>query len=323
MSLKSIPWFKLLRLGGIVLFIVVLSRTDLGELWAWLKQVSFWWVAVAVIFQLLLLLFKCLRWMWLNEQGFQRQKVYQRFGEFLEAYAMGSVTPGRLGEVVKAGHAGGRSSVVSSGLLVISERGLDLSLFFLVAGIMLSLGYITVLSQAVGYVLILSAIAGITIAYSILLFPQVVGLVDKILKRVRLLRIDQSLVFVPRKVRVIGIFSILTILSNLCAFVSFYFIAVAILIQLDFFTVSGSVALAGIINSIPVTIMGIGTRDVTLLFVMDTIPKAQVLAFSGLILLISQIGGGLLALVGGQYFLFKANSKLETRNSKLNSGLKT
>jgi uncharacterized membrane protein YbhN (UPF0104 family) len=122
---------------------------------------------------------------------------------------------------------------------------------------------------------------------------------------------------------VIGIFSILTILSNLCAFVSFYFIAVAILIQLDFFTVSGSVALAGIINSIPVTIMGIGTRDVTLLFVMDTIPKAQVLAFSGLILLISQIGGGLLALVGGQYFLFKANSKLETRNSKLNSGLKT
>jgi hypothetical protein len=70
--------------------------------------------------------------------------------------------------------------------------------------------------------------------------------------------------------------------------------------------VSGSVALAGIINSIPVTIMGIGTRDVTLLYVMHEIPKAQVLAFSALILLISQMGGGLLALVTGQFFLYKA-----------------
>ncbi len=312
MALRSIPWFKLLRFGGIILFIVVLSRTDLGELWGWLKQVSWWFLAIAAIFQVLLLGFKCLRWLWLNEQGFQRKKVYQRFGEFLEAYAMGSVTPGRLGEVVKAGHAGGRSNVVSSGLLVISERGLDLSLFFLVAGAMLSLGYISALSRNIGYVLILLAIAGITIAFSILLFPAVVGLVDKILKKMHLLKPEQGLVFVPRKGRAIGIFSILTILSNLCAFLSFYFIAVAILIQLDFFTVSGSVALAGIINSIPVTVMGIGTRDVTLLFVMDTIPKAQVLAFSGLILMISQIGGGLLALVAGQYFLYKA--KVETGN---------
>jgi uncharacterized membrane protein YbhN (UPF0104 family) len=94
--------------------------------------------------------------------------------------------------------------------------------------------------------------------------------------------------------------------SNLCAFISFYFIALAILINLDFMTISGSVALAGIINSIPVTIMGMGTRDVTLLYVLNEIPKAQVLAFSGLILLISQIGGGVLALLSGQYFLYLA-----------------
>jgi uncharacterized protein (TIRG00374 family) len=306
MALKRYPWFKLLRYAGIVIFIIVLARTDLKELWDWLKQVNIWWVALAFIFQILLLFIKCLRWLWLNEKGFHKKNVYQRFGEFLEAYAMGSVTPGRLGEIVKAGHAKGRSSVVSSGLLVIAERGLDLSLFFLMAGISLSLGYITTLGQSFGYFITLIAFAGITMAFSILLFPGVVGLVDKIMKRVRLIKDDQTLIFVPRKGKALAIFSILSILSNLIAFLSFYFIAIAILIQLDFMTVSGSVALAGIINSIPVTIMGIGTRDVTLLYVLSEIPKAQVLGFSALILLVSQIGGGVIALVSGQFFLFNA-----------------
>ena len=296
----------LIRFGGIVLFIIVLSRTNLAELWDWLKQVNIWWVALALLLQIVLLFIKCLRWLWLNEQGFQKKLVYQRFGEFLEAYAMGSVTPGRLGEIVKAGHAKGRSNVVSSGLLVISERGLDLSLFFLMAGASLSLGYLTTFSRAFGYLITLIAITGIIVAFSFLLFPKAVGLIDRIMKWVRLIKDDQTLVFVRRKGKALAIFSILSILSNIIAFISFYFIALAILINLNFMTISGSVALAGIINSIPVTIMGIGTRDVTLLYVLSEIPKAQVLAFSGLILLISQIGGGVIALVSGQFFLYKA-----------------
>jgi uncharacterized membrane protein YbhN (UPF0104 family) len=196
--------------------------------------------------------------------------------------------------------------VVSSGLLVIAERGLDLSLFFLMAGIALSIGYLNVFSPSFGYLITLIAITGISIAFSILLFPGVVSLVDKIMKRVRLIKDNQTLIFVPRKGKSLVIFSLLSILSNMIAFFSFYFIAIAILIHLDFMTISGSVALAGIINSIPVTIMGIGTRDVTLLYVLSEIPKAQVLAFSGLILLVSQIGGGVIALVSGQFFLFKA-----------------
>ncbi|NTV83642.1 MAG: hypothetical protein HGA23_05005, partial [Bacteroidales bacterium] len=106
-------WFQLIRFAGIVLFIVVLSRTDLAELWGWLKNANGWWIFMAILFQVLLLLIKCLRWLWLNEKGFYRKIVYQRFGEFLEAYAMGAITPGRLGEVIKAGHAKGRTNVLS------------------------------------------------------------------------------------------------------------------------------------------------------------------------------------------------------------------
>jgi uncharacterized protein (TIRG00374 family) len=312
MTKNRFNWFLLLRLAGIALFIVVLSRTNLEEMWNWLKNVDGWMVFIALVFQLMLLFFKCWRWFMLNEDEIKTGTIYQRFGEFLEAYAVGVVTPGRMGEVMKAGHAKGRTSVVNSGLLVIAERGLDLSLFFCMAGLALILGYLSVMSPAVGYLMILITIAGIFISFSILLFPGAVRLIESLMKRFHIISSDQSLNFIPKKRKTIASFILLSLFSNLSAFLSFYFLALAVMISLDFMVISGSVALAGVINTIPVTIMGLGTRDVTLLYVLSEIPKTQVLAFSGLILLISQAGGGLIALLTGQYFLFLAKKRKDT-----------
>jgi uncharacterized protein (TIRG00374 family) len=306
MSLRRFNWFLLFRLAGIALFIGVLARTDLGELWEWLHHIDGWMIALALLFQILLLLLKCWRWLLLNEVRIDKKAVFQRFGEFMEAYAIGVVTPGRMGEILKAGHAKGRTGVANAVLLVLSERGLDLSIFFLVAGLAPVLGYLPDIRPELGYLFIIIAIAGILLSFSILIYPVVSRILEKILKRLRIVARDQSLNFVSRKTSSLVSFSILSILGNLCAFLSFYYTALAILIYLDFITISGSVALTGVINTIPVTIMGLGTRDITLLYTLSEIPRAQVLAFSGLILLISQIGGGVIALLTGQYFLLKA-----------------
>lgn len=306
MKLPRLNWFLLIRLAGIVLFIIILLRTDLRELWGWLRNVEIRWVILAFSFQVLLLLFKCLRWLWMNETDFRKKQVFQRFGEFLEGYAMGVVTPGRLGELVKAGHAKGRTNVVSSSLLVISERGLDLSLFVLMAGLSIGWGFMANMNRTTGYFLILIALTGILIAFALLMFRKLVKSVEKLLKSLSLISKDQSLNYIQRSYKFLSTFGFLSILSNLSSFLSFYCIAIAVAINLSFMNISGGVALAGVINSIPVTIMGVGTRDVTLLLVLKEIPKAQIIAFSGLILLISQVGGGIIALTAGQYFLYRA-----------------
>jgi uncharacterized membrane protein YbhN (UPF0104 family) len=239
----------------------------------------------------------------LNEKEPDLGKLYQRFGELMEGYALGTVTPGRMGELMRAGHAKGRSGVVSTGLVVIAERGFDLSIFFMVAGLSLVMGYLAVLSPLVGWLLILVAIAGMTTAISILLFPAVVRWVDWIMKKVRIVPKDQSLVFTKRDGMSLWTFLLLTLLSNLSAFMSFYFTALAVRLDIGLMSVSGSVALAGVINTIPVTVMGIGTRDITLLYVLSELPRAQVIAFSSLILFVFQVVGGVLALIGGQLFL--------------------
>jgi len=304
MTKFKIKWFTIVRFFGIMLFIAILSRTDLVELLEWLEHVNGWMLLLALLFQVLLLFFKCWRWFLLNETGYKAKAIYQRFGEFLEAYAIGVITPGRMGELLKAGHAKGRTGVASAVLLVLAERGLDLSMFFFVAGIVPVLGYLS--GVGMGYLFMLIALVGIVISFSILLFPVVSKTLERILKQFRIVSRDQTLIFVSRKTSALFAFTVLSIVGNLCAFLSFYYTALAILINLDFFTISGSVALAGVINTIPVTVMGLGTRDITLLYVLNEIPQPQVLAFSGLILLVSQIGGGVISLLTGQYFLLKA-----------------
>jgi len=308
---NSINWFLLLRMAGIALFIVVLSRTDLDELWGWLKQVDGRFILIAMFFQVLLLLLKGLRWWLLNEDTWSKKIVFQRFGEFLEAYAIGVITPGRAGELLKAGHASGRAQVISKGLLVISERGLDLSIFFLVAGISPLLGYLGKVSPGVGGIMLLISITGILLSFFILMLPGLVIFVQNFLKMIRIIKEDQSLTLVPRRKDTLLSFGILSLLSNACAFLSFYFIALSVALNLDLITISGGVAYAGVINTIPVTIMGLGTRDVTLLYIFSEISSSQVLAFSGIILMVSQIGGGLLSLLLGQFFLWKSKTKEE------------
>jgi uncharacterized membrane protein YbhN (UPF0104 family) len=74
-------------------------------------------------------------------------------------------------------------------------------------------------------------------------------------------------------------------------------------LPVSFLTVSGGVAIAGLLNMLPITVMGLGTRELTFLYVFKTFSEAQVLALSGLIFLVAQIGGGIIALILGQIFL--------------------
>jgi uncharacterized membrane protein YbhN (UPF0104 family) len=70
------------------------------------------------------------------------------------------------------------------------------------------------------------------------------------------------------------------------------------------------VAIAGLLNMLPITIAGLGTREVTFLTVFNMVAKSSVLAFSFMMLLVAQIGGGLISLILGQLLLWydKRNS---------------
>jgi glycosyltransferase 2 family protein len=302
---KKFNWFLLLRFAGILLFIVVISRTNLRELWGWMKTVDRSYLLLAVGFQVMLLLFKAWRWYMLNEDGMSAGRLARRSGEFFEGYALGVITPGRLGELMKAGHAGTRTGILGAGLRVIAERGMDLSIFIVLGGIAMAQGFLPGISPLWGWLTTLIGLGGMCLTILILVSPAVVRFAEKLMKLVRLLGKDKSLGYVHRTRLNASGFLFWSLMSNLSYFVCCYFLANGVGMDLSFIGVSGGVAVAGVVNSVPVTVMGLGTRELTFLYVFSAFPRAQVMAFSGLVFLVAQIGGGLISLILGQILLWK------------------
>lgn len=300
---KKIPWFLLLRLTGIVLFIVIISRTDLQALWSWMNQARPSYLVLAILLQVILLLVKALRWHLLNGESFRSRFVIQRFGEFFESYAIGVVTPGRLGELMKAGHAGTKQGILGAGLRVVSERGLDFGIFILLAGLAILLDFMPGVQKYWGIPVTIAGASVFLFSVLILTSPQLIRWVKNLAHRLRPgLQIEHEARSRNATLRII----LLTLLSNFSYFCSSYLLAAGVGISAGFLWVSGGIALAGLINTIPVTIMGLGTRELTFLYVFKAFPAPQVLAFSGLVFMIAQAGGGVISLILGQVFLYKS-----------------
>jgi uncharacterized membrane protein YbhN (UPF0104 family) len=296
LSLKR-NFFLYLRIVGIVIFIVVLANIDLSAVWLQMKQVQPKYLFLALLFQFFMLLLKGWRWhLMVNNTGSVRS-ITQSVGEFLESYAIGVITPGRLGELVKVGYHDGTNHKARSGVSILIERGQDFGFFLIFAGSALAFGQMTAVSLSYGLIVI--TVGGLAIGASMCLGAN--AMASKMLHRWVPSLFDGNTLFgVPVVARV----GFISLFSNIITFLSSYFLALGIGLHAGFLTISGGVALAGLLNAIPVTVLGLGTREVTFLYVFSDYPQASVLAFSGLMLIVVQIGGGVTAMLMGHVALF-------------------
>jgi uncharacterized protein (TIRG00374 family) len=308
---KRFPWFKLLRLAGIILFIIIISQVDVKSIWFEIRKANAWFILFALLFQVLLLLTKGMRWHLLNTSN-QSQNIIQSFGEFFESYAIGVITPGRFGELMKAGYQNKREQVIASAIRVGAERGADVGFFVLIAGIALYAGNMVNLSQTAGI---------ITIGFGLLVFMIGVLLVSskKINQLLDRFITNFSDTFIHRQTSNVFYIICLSVISNVFYFVSCYIVAAyALHLDISLLSTSGGVAVSGLLNMLPVTVMGLGTREMTFLYIFNTYPQNQVLALSGLIFAVAQVGGGLISLLLGQIFLQISKKNTAVENSRRN-----
>lgn len=299
--------FLLLRLTGIVIFIIILTQIDLTDLWEQLRTANPLLFALGFLFQLLLLVMKAFRWYLLNPVARLERNFLQSFGEFFESYAIGVVTPGRMGEMVKAGYSGKRTGIIGSGLRVLVERGLDVGFFLMVAGGSIAVASLVDISTMWGWLLLVLGSGIILVAISLLVSPAALRLVNSLFLRYRVLR--EPVTYSGQKFTDNLLVVTLSLGSNLSYFVSCYFLGLAVSMEASFLYLSGGVAIAGMLNMLPVTVMGLGTRELTFIYVFNEFIRPKVLAFSGLVFLVAQVGGGLISLIAGELFLLAAKKK--------------
>jgi uncharacterized protein (TIRG00374 family) len=289
---------SILRFLGIALFVYFLFNVDLGNTLELLGKTKIFPFIIGFLFAIMVLVFKGIRWHYLNNGDKGRNSWSTSLYQFYDSYAIGVFTPGRVGELVKAGHEEGLEGKISSVLRMVAERGIDIGMFLLFACIGIILPYIEKVSDFVGWTVFIIAIGLIVTSMLLLSMDWVYELLSKL--ATKFLRKDVSFYRKKYSGKEISVIIGASLLSNISHFICVYFIALSLELDIAFWYLSSGIAISGILNLIPISVMGLGTREATFFYLFEHIDQSLLLALSGLILITAQIGGGVISLLASR-----------------------
>lgn len=301
---RRFAWSKLI---GPVLLVLLLWQVDAGALVQVLGRVDWRLLAVAMVLNLPMVFCKSCRWQVLLRMQQIAYGTYRAYLAYFGAIFIGFLTPGRLGEFVKALHVSRDCDVSLARAFssVLVDRLYDLSLLVVVgSAALLTLGHssTTLLTLAISLgvliiplVLFLSEPGFAAIQRLGSHFGEVGrrsvadnGWLAEIRAAMRVLSLRGALL-------VVG----LTILAYTIFFGQCYLLALALALPLSYIQVSYAVALGGLVTLLPISISGLGTREAAIVAYLGTVGIAseQALGFSLLVFAAFYVAGGLLGAV--------------------------
>ncbi len=282
---------------GLIIFIVLLSKTNLGEIFQNIKNIKLSYLLFAFLLTIPMLINKATCWNYIKRKQDIKYSIKDSFLMYCSGLYLGLITPGRLGEISKAtylkkdGYSTGKSLVG-----VVLDRLSDF--VFLVSFVLV--GSLFFFSEFKKESLIV--ILGIIILLIILWVSIKIGIFKWFFKK-----IFNKLI--PKKYQdswkinfqdFVGdiknlktkhwlIIFLITTFSWTFYYLQTFIIAKGLGIDVPILYFAISVTIAGLITLIPVSISGIGTRDAALLalFVPFSVSTEKIIAFSALILLLS------------------------------------
>jgi len=295
------------RLIGLIILVFILTRIDLDAFIAQFKNINFYFLFTAIILNLFLIFAKSIRWkLFLNTQNLSIS-IKNAFSIYLSSLYIGFITPGRLGEIIKALYLKqNRVTSFSKGLSsAIMDRLLDLYLLIL-------LGSFGVYYFLKGRIIHLEFVFGLVIILSlplIILHPKVLNLLTRFLFRKIIPKkfknkIDESVnefnEGINQIINPVLLFGILlTVFSYSLFFFQCFLIAKSIGLQISYFDLALIMSIVNIITFIPISISGLGTREASMisLFKLIGLSTEAAISFSLLIFFVFFICGGLMGFI--------------------------
>lgn len=298
-----------LRLLGLVLLVVLIWRLDTTEIVHALSRVDPLALVAIALLNIPMVLLKSFRWQIVMRSQRIFYNVVPAFLAYFGSIFIGLLTPGRMGEFVKALHVS-QDRGVSSGEAfssVLLDRLFDLYALLLVGGF--ALWYLPV-GEQVNRVLILALSVALAVGPLLLfLHEQTFELIRSQGARFgragrKLFGPDGWVIELRRGVQklqmpwlVVGI--ALTIAAYLIFFGQCYLIALALDLQVSFMYTSFAVAVGSLVTLIPISISGLGTREAAVVVYLGTlgVPSEVALTFSLLVFAVFYLAGGVMGAI--------------------------
>lgn len=296
-------WWLTLLLKAVLsalLLILIFRRVDLGPggLMTRLASARIELLAVGLLAFPCLIVLKAMRWKLLVAESGYAYPLFSCIRAYFAAFAAGVVTPGRLGEFLKAGylHAEAGVDMASAFRTILGDRIYDL-LFLCCFG---TVAYLSLFQQ-------LPAFAWLPLFLA--LYLCVLAGVFLFLRISRNIHINHGLLnrlkeFVEQVANDFhGWTSVINWLLTATAYALYFFICFLLLkalgIDIPFLTVSFITALMSLVLLIPISIAGFGPREITLVFLLERygVCAEDALSFSLLQFAIFFLYGGLLGAV--------------------------
>ena len=298
------------RLIGVVvlgLIIYALRERPWGEV---LVGIKFDWIFVSFLLNIPQLWAKSIRWnLMLREGGvFYRQTA--SFFIYMSCLFLGIVTPGRIGELLKAIYVYKEKNTSFSHAFgaTIQDRIFDLyfllTLSFLGVAHFGLVGKITLIAWLGGACVLLAPLVALSPTFRNRIGQRIYHIVAAKLPRESDLTLStkeflQNLI--PSSLESVSVSVILTCCSYSLYFVQCYLIALAMGIDIVTtpFQLIYAIAITNLVSFIPVSISGIGTRDAALIILFGhlSLEPEYAIVYSSLMLLVFYLGGGILGAV--------------------------
>ena len=294
---------------GLVLLVLLLYQVDIRQLTAVLTRVTPSLVGIAIFLNIPQISIKAFRWCWLLRAQRIRYGIWPATLSYFGSIFIGLLTPGRLGEFVKAMHVNQDCGVPIGQAFssVLADRLFDLyTLLAVGGGALLSL---TAWRDSNG-------VLGLALLALLLTLPLAMFLHKGVFGRIRvlgshlgrpgqwlfasqswLLELRNGLrqLSLPWLLAAVG----LTVLAYGIFFGQCYLLALALGLKTSFVQVSFAVALGSLVTLLPISISGLGTREAAMIAYLGTagVPAEAALGFSLLVFATFYVAGGLIGAV--------------------------
>lgn len=303
---KRTTYRILIRLTGIILLAIILVRIDYREVAVSFRLVKIIPYLSTFLIILPIYLFKAIRWKYLLSLSGIHYAFRDAFLAFFSANFIAFITPGRLGEVMKAFYVKADKDVPLGAAIpsVVIDRIFDM--YFLILIACGGLFRFELLHGSFSFALILAFL---------IIFPVVI--LNKTWMMPVIIRLFSYQIFRRYSHRIIPFFQefyegisgmldlrlllglLWTILAYAFLFLATWVISLSMGLHIDLFTLAIIISIVNVLSFLPVTIGGLGVREVTVIYFFHLlgIPQETAIVFSTLFFFTFYIAGGLFGFI--------------------------
>lgn len=302
--MKGKNWIRLI---GIILLMVLIWRIDFSGTLALLKKVSLPILGLVILLNLPQIYIKAYRWKSLLRSQKIKYGIVPASLSYFGSIFIGLLTPGRLGELIKALHVSQDCGVSKARALssVLADRLFDLYALLLIGGA-------AMLSRGRSF----SNLLALVESAFLLFLPLLILLHDSTFRRFeklgsrmgkwvnRLLAPESWLIELRTGLKELSagaalVAALLTMVAYAVFFEQCYLLAQALNVKASFLQIMYAVSLGSLVTLIPISISGLGTREAAIVAYLGGIgvPSELSLGYSLLIFVSFYVGGGLIGAI--------------------------